>query len=180
MVSRLRAHLTYANVMATLAVFLGLGGGAYALSPQATVASSSSVPSGAVVFFKKHACPPGWSAYGAARGRYLVGVQSGGDLAAKVGTSLSNVENRPTGQLTISPSASTVSPSAATGTWGFDATPASGVVRRPLFGFRPVDSVGSPDVSVVNPFTVHINPITVGSVPGTNAPYVQLLACKTS
>lgn len=30
MIARLRSHLTYANVMATLAVFLVLGGGAYA------------------------------------------------------------------------------------------------------------------------------------------------------
>jgi hypothetical protein len=32
MLSRLRRHITYANVMATIAVFLAMGGGAYALS----------------------------------------------------------------------------------------------------------------------------------------------------
>jgi hypothetical protein len=32
MLARLRAHLTYANAMATIAVFIALGGGAYALS----------------------------------------------------------------------------------------------------------------------------------------------------
>jgi len=179
MFSKLGAHLTYANVMATIAVFFGLGGGAYALSPEATSATSGSVPSGAIVFFNKHSCPSGWSDYHSARGRYIVGLQPGGALAAKVGTALSNVENRPTGQSTVTPSEPTVSPSAATGAWGYNNTPESGAIRRPLFGFRPADSL-NPEGSVIKPFTIHINPITIGSVPGTNAPYIQLLACKKS
>ena len=32
MLSKLRSQLTYANVMATIAVFLAMGGGAYALT----------------------------------------------------------------------------------------------------------------------------------------------------
>jgi hypothetical protein len=42
MVTRIRTHLTYANVMATIAVFMVLGGGAYAATklPKNSVGSA--------------------------------------------------------------------------------------------------------------------------------------------
>lgn len=160
MFSKLRKRLTYANVMATMAVFFALGGGAYALSPIATTAAT---PSGAIVFFNRGFCPGGWRQYTPARGRYLVGLQAGGSLTGTVGTPLSNLENRPTGQFTITPSYTT--------NWGYAGTTPSGSTRRPLFNFEPADSVGRPDLPAQNSQTI-------GSVPGTNAPYIELLACR--
>jgi len=43
------------------------------------------------------ACPSGWSQLGVA-GRYLVGTPSGGTYNSNVGTQLSNLEDRETGQ----------------------------------------------------------------------------------
>lgn len=48
MVSDLRAHLTYANVMATIAVFLALGGGAYALTLPSNSVQSRHIGKGQV------------------------------------------------------------------------------------------------------------------------------------
>ena len=45
MLSRLRPHLSYANVMATIAVFVALGGSAWAASGAASVTMSGSVAS---------------------------------------------------------------------------------------------------------------------------------------
>src|SRR5437588_7118106 len=169
MLAKLRARLSYGNVVATLALFLSLGGGAYALSPQATTSTPGPVPHDGIVFFKKNSCPSGWSKFNEARGRYVVGLTPGGVLDATVGFALSNLENRATGRHTHpGPPASNQ--------WGYDKTPEDMTKpRRPLFGFRPDDifdpsSNGTPVVGSV--------PAPVGSVPGTNAPYVQLLACK--
>jgi hypothetical protein len=46
--ARLRANLTYANVMATMAVFLALGGGAYAISVPRNSVGSKQLKKGAV------------------------------------------------------------------------------------------------------------------------------------
>ena len=54
MLAKLRARLSYGNVVATLALFLSLGGGAYALSPQATTSTPGPVPHDGIVFFKKN------------------------------------------------------------------------------------------------------------------------------
>lgn len=59
------------------------------------------VPTGnvAITFFVD-ACPSGWSEYTALRGRYPVGVPSGGTILATVGTAMSNSEDRAVGQHT--------------------------------------------------------------------------------
>lgn len=51
-------------------------------------------PSGAVMHFDLPACPAGWSLYGAAAGRALVGMPAGGTPAGVVGMPLSNLEDR--------------------------------------------------------------------------------------
>src|SRR4051794_33055038 len=43
-------------------------------------------PAGAVMFFDLASCPDGWSSFDSARGRYLVGLPSGGTAGAAVGT----------------------------------------------------------------------------------------------
>lgn len=52
------------------------------------------IPSGAVMAFDLSACPSGWSEFTVARGRYIVGLPSGGTLDSTVGAALTNSENR--------------------------------------------------------------------------------------
>lgn len=61
-------------------------------------AISGAVPSGAIMFFNQSTCPLGWTELLVARGRYLMGLPTNGELLAVVGDTLSNKEDRPTGQ----------------------------------------------------------------------------------
>jgi hypothetical protein len=135
------------------------------------------VPKGAVFFFNAGSCPGGFAELTSARGRYIVGLPPGGALAGTAGTPLANLENRPVGQHSHGVS----DPSHLHGyttEWGFNDTIDSGTVRRPIFDFKPPDGIGRPDVAAL---TAQITGLTVnpaGSVGGTNAPYLQLLACQ--
>ena len=121
-------------------------------------------PAGAVMFFATATCPAGFSEYAPAQGRYVVGLPPGGTLEKTDGTALADGEDRPTGQhnhvITI---------------------PADPILTG---GNVTVQSVqGTAHVSSRQPLSsaVAATGITVanaGSVAGTNAPYVQLLACK--
>lgn len=55
---------------------------------------TAAVPPGAIMFFDLDACPPGWSALDAARGRTLVGVPSGGARGGTVGIPYADLESR--------------------------------------------------------------------------------------
>lgn len=103
-----------------------------------------SVPSGAVMFFNLSSCPSGWSELTAARGRYPVGLPSGGTLAGTKGTALSNLENR------VAPCNHTHYES-----WYTDCMYWPG--NRWLFMTYTIPDPGTA---------------------GTNAPYIQLLACQ--
>lgn len=61
---------------------------------QAGKADSLSGLSGAVMHFALPECPSGWSELTAARGRTLVGLPDGGNLAGVTGTALGNLETR--------------------------------------------------------------------------------------
>lgn len=130
----------------------------------------SSVPSGIVLFFNLASCPTGWSEYISARGRYLVGKPSGGTLNGSVGTALSNKENRPVGQHTHTINDPGhdhfvfYNPNNAPGFGGTDFDLGS------YMGFPNPVTTPSADTGVT------IN--NSGSVAGTNAPYIQLLACE--
>ncbi len=123
------------------------------------------VPSGAVMFFNLTACPTGWEAVTAARGRYLVGLPSAGTLAGTIGTALSNLENRPVGKHTHT---ATQTPHSHT----IPATDASDWSD----GFRIGGYIsGTRDSSAVSP---NISVGSTGAVDDTNAPYLQLLVCQ--
>ena len=145
MTTKLRDRLTFANAMSVTAVFIALGGTAWAVvnvGPRdirdeavhsrhihngavrgeqlhSDAVTSSKVldgsllgadfaagegspgdllPAGAVSFFDLASCPSGWSELTAARGRYLVGLPSGGTLSGTAGTAPTNLENRPVGR----------------------------------------------------------------------------------
>jgi hypothetical protein len=131
-------------------------------------ASTSAIPTGAVMFFNLAACPSGWAELTAARGRYVVGKPSGGTLAGTAGTALTNQENRAVGQHTHTVTdpghdheydKATV---VTTGTGG----PSGAVVSIAAAGTEAAMT----DLTVDN----------TGAVTGTNAPYIQLLVCSKS
>jgi hypothetical protein len=126
------------------------------------------MPSGAVMFFNLAACPTGWTALAAARGRYLVGVPTGGTLGGTAGTALTNLEARAAGA-----HSHTATDSGHSHQYGA------------LFeGSKNVAQGSAEAVDAVTAFTgttaaASAN-ITVGST-GTSttpAPYLQLLACQ--
>jgi len=125
------------------------------------------IPSGAVMFFNLSSCPSGWSPLPGAAGRYLVGLPAGGALGATVGYALTPQENRPVGRHThgvVDPGHSH-NIDLRDGTWG---------------GGYADDAGSGDDTSDTTTGTSHTN-ISIsegGSVPGTNAPYMQLLVCQ--
>jgi hypothetical protein len=141
--------------------------------------AGGSVPSGAVAYFALPGCPAGWSPYTGGNGRYIVGLNPGGTNEGLVGTALGDQENRATGRhnhgvndpghrhkiLKASPIlvGGNVVPSHVMGT-----TSSSQLTTLP-------DTAGNEALSD------ELTGITLdpsGDVPGTNAPYVQLLTCK--
>jgi hypothetical protein len=127
-------------------------------------------PAGAVMHFDLPACPAGWSEFADARGRYLVGLPSGGTAKAAVGTALSNGENRPTGQHTHG-----VNDPGHTHNIAYDtdmlANIGNTIGGTRLFGVNngtAVSDLGFTGITIQN----------AGDVAGTNAPYLQLLACR--
>jgi len=125
------------------------------------------VPAGFVGFFNLSSCPAGWSELTAARGRYLVGLPSGGTLAGTKGTALSNLEDRPVGQ--HNHALNDPGHYHGVGMQNFD----SGRGGPGGGGHQLFDQSGS-TASATTQLTVN----NAGSVSGTNAPYLQLLVCQ--
>jgi hypothetical protein len=130
-------------------------------------AAAEAVPAGAVSFFNLATCPNGWSELTTARGRYLVGLPSGGTLTATAGTALTDLENRAVGQhnhgITDPGHSHVIQGGGSThevesGNGSFPGGP--WVLRDAL----------------TNTTGITIN--NAGSVAGTNAPYLQLLVCQ--
>ena len=123
-------------------------------------------PSGSVSFFNLSSCPTGWSEYTAARGRYIVGLPSGGTLAGTVGTALSNLQNRAVGQHTHT----------VTDPGHFHYTDVS---RQSTIGGtlgNDMDFAFLDDLTDTAYTGISID--NAGDVAGTNAPYIQLLICE--
>lgn len=139
-------------------------------SPGVNGAAGDALPAGAVSFFNLAACPSGWTELTAARGRYLVGVPSGGTLASTVGTALSNVENRPVGQHTHG-----LTDPGHVHTMGIQA---SGTGAQSGLGAGNGVFVGTIYDTASATTGITIN--NAGSVAGTNAPYLQLMVCQKS
>jgi len=131
-------------------------------------ATSTGVPSGAVMYFNLSTCPTGWTELTSARGRYLVGLPTSGTLAGTQGTQLSNLENRAVGQHTHSIS----DPGHSHGYPPYKGNPCGGYAGWYNGGCQlpPESSVGL----AVTGITLQ----QAGSVANTNAPYLQLLVCQ--
>lgn len=136
---------------------------------------------GGVVFFAQAACPPGWQPYPGAVGRYVVGSPANGaNVGATVGQALGDGENRDVAAHThgVSQSPHAHPP----GNFFVD----SNDNNQPQGGSNPA----LPYIFVPNTpgawsvkgssgaANANISIQQAGSVAGTTAPYVQLLACK--
>ena len=121
--------------------------------------AAGGVPSGAVMSFDLDACPTGWSALTAAKGRYIVGLQDGGVRGQTVGTALTDQEDRPTG---LHRHFATY--------YRFNNTETGGII--PNLG----TVVSTPLVAT---FARSFQDGAVEDPPsGTNAPYIQFLVCR--
>lgn len=133
--------------------------------------SDAFVPAGAIVYFNLSSCPAGWTNFVNGQGRYIVGLNPGGTLALQVGTALANGGNRPVGQHThavIDPGHVHSVP--------FD-TEMLANQGNTIGGTK---QSGGTDSGNKNSALAHTG-ITIansGTVAGTNAPYVQMLACR--
>jgi hypothetical protein len=114
----------------------------------------SAAPQHAVMFFNLPSCPGGWAAFAGAQGRYIVGVNSSVNVGLTRGTPLNDGDNRPAGAHTHSFSILSIG---STGDYS---------------AYIPVNNEGGNGPSSIT--------TDYGSslVPGTNAPYIQLLACE--
>jgi hypothetical protein len=146
-------------------------------APGARGAAGDALPSGAVAYFETAACPAGWTAYEGARGRYIVGLNAGGTLGAPVGTALANQESRAVGQhghdITDPGHAHEIRGSGAA--LRVPSTIVSLAGRGTVQSVPPSLNTATTGI-VAGPTGVTVNP--AGTVAGTPAPYVQLLACR--
>lgn len=131
----------------------------------------NSVPSGLIAFSVNGTCPSGWTEYTTARGRYIVGLVSGGTNGATVGTSLSNSEDRATGQHTHG-----VTDPGHTHAYYV----AGGSASQVYFAEQGFSDTSTFSSTAMRSATTGISINNAGSVAGTNAPYVQLIACQKS
>lgn len=134
-------------------------------SDVALISTSSGIPSGMVAPFAVSSCPTGWAEYTAMRGRYVVGLVSGGALEGTAGTVLTNQENRAVGQ-----HSHTITDPGHTHTQSFFGTGPMSIYGSGIDFNNATISGGS----AVTGISVNNS----GSVAGTNAPYIQLLMCK--
>jgi hypothetical protein len=170
-----------------------LGAVPYAIEARAATTASGPlaaqlVPPGAVMFFNLAACPSGWTELVAARGRYVVGVPSGGTLAGTVGTALSNQENRAVGQHGHTVTDPGHNHGGSTG--GVNNFPSSGAISHLIDHAGPgtTPAFHYTTTAGANPLQAHTHGIasgatgvqvnSAGAVAGTNAPYLQLRVCQ--
>jgi len=125
------------------------------------------MPAGAVMFSTGASCPAGWSELTAAQGRCLVGLPSGGTLAGTVGTALTDLENRDVGQHTHTTTVSAHSHTCNNRIQSAYINSGTGNTRYYISGT---------EASGLSVSGITIN--SVGTVAGTNAPYMQVVVCQ--
>jgi hypothetical protein len=122
--------------------------------------SAVTIPSGLVAYFDAPQCPAGWNKKESVQGRYIVGTTTNGTLGSQVGQPLKDKENRPTGQHTHGFDDQSIGYAKGTPEGlGTEFNSQSNVDI--YFEARTTKSVAEPDIPA-----------------GTNAPYVQFLACE--
>ena len=142
-----------------------------------SMGGGGTIPGGTVVYSTLAVCPAGWSTFTLADGRYMLAIDPSGGVKSTgtvVGTVLSEAENRPSGNhqhrlANNGGSASHYTPSGTDRVYTEGAlTPGVGSVTR----FSIVQSIAS--ASAINGTDANGSALPAG----TNAPYIQLLACR--
>jgi len=138
---------------------------AYVIYATSATEAANWVSSGTVMFFDLASCPSGWTEYTVARGRYLVGLNSGGLLGGTSGQALSDQENRAVGQHTH-----TITDPGHNHSSSYSL---SGNINPACCGAGINASSSNTDSA-----TAGITIQNSGSFAGTPAPYIQLLICQ--
>ncbi len=149
--------------------------------PQSMV-SVLAVPTGAVMHFALPVCPAGWVEYEPARGRYVVGLQPGGALGGAVGSALAPFEDRPVGQHAHG----VFDPGHGHGV--NDPGHGHGIPTSGNDSWGPYNDTATGNWERTNSTTASVTGISIQGaltnigihatgVPGTPAPYLQLLTC---
>ncbi|MFH1182788.1 MAG: hypothetical protein V1690_00815 [Candidatus Moraniibacteriota bacterium] len=135
-----------------------------------TGGGGTTVPSGTIAFFDLASCPTGWTELTGLRGKYVVGLPSGGTRGSGAGTALTDLENRATGSHThpITDPGHSHSTGIRVEVGG---TAPSYSATGDIYA-SPLDTTSSTTGITVNA------PAAPNNVAGTNAPYIQYLACK--
>ena len=140
-----------------------------------TGSGSGLFPAGMVMFYNASTtCPTGWTEYTEARGRYVVGLPSGGTVTATSGAALSNIENRAVGQHTHAKS-----DSGHTHTIYGKRVP-SGTSAQITYSTSLGPDGNVPLTGAIAAATTGVTITASGTTAGTNAPYIQALVCKKS
>lgn len=166
-----------ASVLAQGGLFLGItvdgvplaGRQRFLASPYAL---RSAQPDGLVAFFNRATCPPGWREVTALRGRYVVGLPQNGTPGVAVGSALADQENRPVGQHGHAVTDPGHSHSYT--------NPLVGSCNGHECGGGTATEYPTPQGDRTVTSTTGLTVEATGAVAGTNAPYVQLIACSES
>jgi hypothetical protein len=151
----------------------GVAGAPGAKGPAGSAGADAVAPTNAVMFFASATCPVGWTDYAPAQGRYVVGLQPGGTLEKTDGTALTDGEDRPVGK-----HAHSVTDPGHTHTIATNPILTGGNVTVQRLQGTASLAYNQPINSALAFTGISIDP--AGGVDGTNAPYVQLLACRKS
>lgn len=137
-----------------------------AINANTSAISTLGTTANLIAYFPATSCPSGWAEYTAARGLYVVGRVAGGTVASAVGTALSDLENRATGQHTH-----TITDPGHHHAIEYHGN--AGSLIQP----GSVSDASSVMLDTDDAFTgISIN--ATGAVVGTNAPYIELIVCK--
>lgn len=151
----------------------GPQGPAGSLGSDGASGTSAFVPAGAVMHFDLASCPSGWAPYTEAVGRYLVGTGAGGTNGTSVGAALTPGENR-----TVGRHSHAVADPGHTHTATAGNTIVAGNVPFVRFQSNGSGAAGSQGTLTTQTAATGITVEPTGGFTGTNAPYVNLLACK--
>jgi len=152
-----------------LGKFNGFNGGSW------VTIGGETTPSGTIAYFDLSSCPAGWSELTDARGRYIVGKPNGGTIgwSSEVGQALSNMENRPVGQHNHT---AWQDPHQHLSYYEWARIQRGNWIENATCCCSWFGWTGSWTGTDWRQPAVHVD--NAGSVPGTNAPYIQFLACK--
>ena len=142
-------------------------GGVITVTDERQFITMQGVPKDSVFHIASYTVPSGFSEYTTGRGRYIVGLLSGGTLANTIGTALSDGENRATGQHShgvTDPGHTHTIPAFDVGGGGTAITASSASI--------------TPRTKNTGSSVIGITIDNAGSVAGTNAPYISLLCIK--